>query len=111
MTTLVAAVPLALFIFLRTHFADADRIRLLAHSERSIENLQRLQAQIVQSEKLVSLGQLAAGAAHEINNPLTAILGFSDLLADDPTLPEKARATASKIREQARRTKPWWGIY
>ncbi|HME13806.1 MAG TPA: HAMP domain-containing sensor histidine kinase [Candidatus Acidoferrum sp.] len=105
MTTLVAAVPLALFIFLRTHFADADRIRLLAQSERSIENLQRLQAQIVQSEKLVSLGQLAAGAAHEINNPLTAILGFSDLLADDPTLSEKARGTASKIREQARRTK------
>jgi signal transduction histidine kinase len=104
-TTLVAAVPLALFIFLRTHLADADRIRLLAQSERSVENLQRLQAQIVQSEKLVSLGQLAAGAAHEINNPLTAILGFSDLLADDMTLPEKARNTASKIREQARRTK------
>jgi len=105
MTTLVAALPLALLIFLRTHLAETDRVRLLAQSERSIENLQRLQAQIVQSEKLVSLGQLAAGAAHEINNPLTAILGFSDLLADDPTLPEKARNTASKIREQARRTK------
>src|ERR1700722_8532339 len=105
MTTLVAAVPLALLVFLRTHLADADRVRLLQKSEHSIENLQRLQAQIVQSEKLVSLGQLAAGAAHEINNPLTAILGFSDLLADDDTLPEKARNTAGKIREQARRTK------
>jgi signal transduction histidine kinase len=104
-TTLVAAVPLALFHFLRTHLADADRVRLLAQSERSLENLQRLQAQIVQSEKLVSLGQLAAGAAHEINNPLAAILGFSDLLADDPTLTDKARATAAKIRDQARRTK------
>jgi signal transduction histidine kinase len=105
MTTLVAAVPLALLVFLRTHLADADRVRLLQKSEHSVENLQRLQAQIVQSEKLVSLGQLAAGAAHEINNPLTAILGFSDLLADDDTLPEKARNTAGKIREQARRTK------
>jgi signal transduction histidine kinase len=105
MTTLVAAIPLALLIFLRTHFAEADRSRLLAQSEQSIENLQRLQAQLVQSEKLVSLGQLAAGAAHEINNPLAAILGFSDLLADDPSLPEKARALASKIRDQARRTK------
>jgi signal transduction histidine kinase len=105
MTTLVAAVPLALLVFLRTHLADADRVRLLTQSEHSIENLRRLQAQIVQSEKLVSLGQLAAGAAHEINNPLTAILGFSDLLADDPTLPEKARSTAGKIRDQARRTK------
>ena len=105
MATLIASVPLALLIFLRTHLADQDRSRLLAQSEQSVENLKRLQAQFVQSEKLVSLGQLAAGAAHEINNPLAAILGFSDLLADDPTVPEKARATASKIRDQARRTK------
>jgi signal transduction histidine kinase len=105
MTTLIAAVPLALLIFLRGHLADRDRSRLLAQSQQSIENLKRLQAQFVQSEKLVSLGQLAAGAAHEINNPLAAILGFSDLLADDPTVPEKARATAAKIRDQARRTK------
>src|SRR5277367_2319821 len=105
MTVLIASIPLALLIFLRTYLAEADRSRLLSHSERSVENLQRLQAQIVQSEKLVCLGQLAAGAAHEINNPLTAILGFSDLLADDPALSEKARVTASKIRDQARRTK------
>jgi signal transduction histidine kinase len=103
--TLVAALPLVLVVFLRSHFADADRARLLERSESSIENLQRLQAQMVQSEKLVSLGQLAAGAAHEINNPLTAILGYSDLLADDESVPERTRATAMKIREQARRTK------
>lgn len=105
MITLTAAVPLALLVFLRMHIADNDRIRLLARSQQSLENLQRLQTQMVQTEKLVSLGQLAAGAAHEINNPLAAILGFSDLLADDLTLPEKARATAAKIRDQARRTK------
>src|SRR5438477_1863101 len=105
MATLLASVPLAFLIFVRTHLPARARSRLLAQSEQSIENLKRLQAQIVQSEKLVSLGQLAAGAAHEINNPLAAILGFSDLLADDPTLPEKARVTAGKIRDQARRTK------
>jgi signal transduction histidine kinase len=105
MTTLIAAVPLALMVFLRSHMTDRDRALLLAKSEQSVENLQRLQAQLVHTEKLVSLGQLAAGAAHEINNPLAAILGFSDLLADDPLLPEKARNTAGKIREQARRTK------
>ncbi len=103
--TLLASLPLALMVFLRTHLADADRARLLAQSESSVVNLQRLQAQLVHSEKLVSLGQLAAGAAHEINNPLTAILGYSDLLADDQNLPERTRATAGKIREQARRTK------
>jgi signal transduction histidine kinase len=105
MTTLVATLPLASLVFLRAHLADRDHSLLLAKSELSIENLKRLQAQMVQSEKLVSVGQLAAGAAHEINNPLAAILGFSDLLADDPTIPEKARATAAKIRDQARRTK------
>jgi signal transduction histidine kinase len=105
MTTLIASVPLALLVFLRSHLADADRTRLLVQSEQSVQNLQRLQAQMVQSEKLVSLGQLAAGAAHEINNPLAAILGYSDLLADDEALPEKARSTAAKIRDQARRTK------
>ena len=105
LVTLIASLPLALIVFLRTHLADADRARLLARSESSIENLRRLQAQMVQSEKLASLGELAAGAAHEINNPLTAILGYSDLLADDDLLPERARATAGKIREQARRTK------
>jgi signal transduction histidine kinase len=105
MTILIASIPLAAIVFLRTHIADKDRARLLEKSEQSIENLQRLQAQLVQTEKLVSLGQLAAGAAHEINNPLTAILGYSDLLADDIALPEKARTTAAKIREQARRTK------
>jgi signal transduction histidine kinase len=103
--TLITAVPLVLLVFLRTHLADKDRALLLAKSESSIENLQRLQTQLVQSEKLISLGQLAAGAAHEINNPLTAILGYSDLLADDPALPERARTTAGKIREQARRTR------
>lgn len=105
LTTMVAALPLAGLIFVRSHFAEADRARLLVQSEQALENLKRLQAQLVQTEKLVSLGQLAAGAAHEINNPLAAILGFSDLLADDQALPDKARSTASKIREQARRTK------
>lgn len=105
MTTLVAALPLSLLVFLRTHLADADRTRLLAKSESSVQNLQRLQEQLVNTEKLVSLGQLAAGAAHEINNPLTAILGYADLLADDHSLPDRTRATAGKIRDQARRTK------
>ncbi len=105
LTTLIASIPLMVIIFLRTHLADNDRVRLLSRSQQSVENLQRLQAQLVQTEKLVSLGQLAAGAAHEINNPLAAILGYSDLLADDPSLTEKSRGIAAKIRDQARRTK------
>jgi two-component system NtrC family sensor kinase len=60
---------------------------------------------MVQAEKLVSLGQLAAGAAHEINNPLTGILGYSDLLVDDPSLGERQRVIATKIRTLSRRIK------
>ncbi len=105
MCVLLAAVPLGFLVFLRQHLADRERALLLVRAEQSVENLQRLQAQMVQSEKLVSLGQLAAGAAHEINNPLTAILGYSDLLADDSSLPDKTKAIAGKIRDQARRTK------
>ena len=105
LATVIAVVPLTFLVFLRQHLADADRIRLLSRTEQSMENLQRLQTQLVHSEKLVSLGQLAAGATHEINNPLTAILGFSDLLVDDTYVPEKVRVTAGKIRDQARRTK------
>src|SRR5215475_9323375 len=105
LATVIAAVPIGFLVFLRQHLADNDRVRLLEQSEQSVENLQRLQTQLVQSEKLISLGQLAAGAAHEINNPLTAILGYSDLLADDESLPDKSRGIAAKIRDQARRTK------
>lgn len=105
LATLVALVPMTFLVFLRQHLVDAERVRLLRASQESIDNLQRLQTQFVQSEKLASLGQLAAGAAHEINNPLTAILGYSDVLVDDASGGEKSRSIAAKIREQARRTK------
>lgn len=103
--TLGSILPLGFLVFLRQELVDSDQALLLRASQDSIANLQRLQTQFVQSEKLASLGQLAAGAAHEINNPLTAILGYSDLLVDDPSIPEKSRSIAEKIREQARRTK------
>jgi len=103
--TQVALLVVALLITLRQRLVDQDRLRLLAASRESLENLKHFQAQMVQAEKLVSLGQLAAGAAHEINNPLTGILGYSDLLVDDPSLGERQRAIATKIRTLSRRIK------
>jgi signal transduction histidine kinase len=95
----------ALVIFVRQRLLDHDRLRLLAASQEAFDDLQRFQAQMIQNEKLVSIGELAAGAAHEINNPLTGILGYSDLLVDDPLLAERQRAIADKIRALARRIK------
>jgi signal transduction histidine kinase len=103
--TQVTLVVVALLIAMRQRLVDHDRIRLLDESHESFENLKHFQAQMVQTEKLVSLGQLAAGAAHEINNPLTGILGYSDLLVEDPTLGERQRVVAEKIRTLSRRIK------
>jgi len=105
MITVGAILPLGFLAFLRHELMDAERLRLLRASQESLDNLKRLQTQFVQSEKLASIGQLVGGAAHEINNPLTAILGYSELLADDPSVDSRSRSLAEKIREQAKRTK------
>jgi two-component system NtrC family sensor kinase len=48
--------------------------------EKAVEILRATQTQLIQSEKLAAVGQFVAGVAHELNNPLTAVIGFSDLL-------------------------------
>lgn len=103
--TLSALFVLPAFVFLKQHLLDRQLVRLLAASEHNLENLKRLQSQLVQTEKLSALGQLVGGAAHEINNPLTAILGYSDMVENDEAVPSHARKSASKIGEQARRTR------
>jgi signal transduction histidine kinase len=103
--TLVALLLMPFFVFLKQHLLDGELMRLLGISQRNFENQKRLQAQLVQAEKLASLGQLVAGAAHEINNPLTAIIGYADLLAADGALPPQKSAFVNKIGQQARRTR------
>ncbi|HXN24762.1 MAG TPA: HAMP domain-containing sensor histidine kinase [Candidatus Dormibacteraeota bacterium] len=105
LVTLIAAIPLSSLVFLRQSFLNRERQEVIDESNATLEHMTRMQTQLVQSEKLISLGQLAAGAAHEINNPLTAILGYADLLAADPSVGERARSLATKIGDQARRTK------
>ena len=103
--TLVAIFAGAALVFLRQHLVYQERTKLVHDLWESLENVKRLQTHFVQSEKLASLGQLAAGAAHEINNPLTAILGYADVLTIENAANTRAHSLGDKIREQARRTK------
>ena len=105
LATMAATTVLGGFVFLKQILLDRQLIHLLDESRHSYENLERLQSQLVQKEKLASLGQLVAGAAHEINNPLAAILGYSELLASQSSLQGEQASMAQKIGQQARRTR------
>jgi two-component system NtrC family sensor kinase len=71
--------------------------------EERTEELNRMQSQLVRSEKLASLGELVAGIAHEINNPLTGILMFSSLVLDDARLHDALKGDiATVVRETER---------
>jgi len=102
--TLAGMLVMGAMVFSKQHLLDRELLQLLESSQESFENLRRLQAQLVQSEKLASLGQLVGGAAHELNNPLTAMLGYSELLAATQLNGEQ-RCLSQKIEGQIRRTR------
>lgn len=102
--TLLAAFCMGIIILVRQRILDRELVRLLDHSHAAFDELKRLQAQILQSEKLASIGQLVGGAAHELNNPITAMLGYSDLLLSTPLNAEQ-QPLAAKIGQYVRRTK------
>ena len=105
LVSLGAMFVLGTIVFLKQYLLDRELLTLLRTSEESVENLKSLQKQLVHSEKMAAMGQLVAGAAHEINNPLTAILGYSEMLTTQGGSPAEARGLAEKIHSQGRRIK------
>ena len=103
--TLVAMCVLVFLVFLKQTLLQSDLLKSLSSVSDAYTDLKAVKNQLVQSEKLASMGRLLAGAAHEINNPLTAILGYADLIASNNGADGQSRTMAEKIGQQARRTK------
>ena len=80
-----------------------EKVRLYEETCRAYEDLRKTQEQLLQSEKMSAVGQLITGVAHELNNPLTAILGYAELLETEG-LNERAKDYVGKLFKQAQRT-------
>ncbi len=86
-----------------SQFFDADsKLGGVIVSVRDITTERKLEQQIVQSERLAAMGAMIGGVAHELNNPLTSILGVSELLQDSQTT-DAARKQIGILQQQARR--------
>jgi PAS domain S-box-containing protein len=72
-------------------------------SGRDVTDLKRLEEQLIQAEKLAAMGQMLAGVAHELNNPLTAILGVTELLRERAGVDDPTRRQLELTHRQARR--------
>jgi PAS domain S-box-containing protein len=83
-------------------FDTEGKVNGVVASARDVTLSKQSEAQLVQKEKLAAMGQMMAGVAHELNNPLTAILGVSDLLRERST-DDASRRHAEIILQQARR--------
>ena len=81
---------------------ETGRATGIIASARDITDQQRLQQQLIQSERLAAMGQMIAGVAHELNNPLTAILGVTELMRDQAQ-EETSRRQLDLAHRQARR--------
>jgi len=81
-----------------------ERSMLYEETRQAYENLRRTQEQLLHSEKMAAVGQLISGVAHELNNPLTAILGYSQLLTSSGQIGPQGIEYADKLYKQAQRT-------
>ncbi len=100
-----SSADISLLIAVSGQIANAvERTLLYEETRQAYDNLRRTQEQLLHSEKLAAVGQLISGVAHELNNPLTAILGYSQLLTSSGQVGPQALGYTEKLYKQAQRT-------
>ncbi len=85
--------------------ATVDKSQMFNETREAYEDLRRTQEQLLQSEKMAAVGQLISGVAHELNNPLTAILGYSQLLKSEEMTHPRGADFVEKLEKQTQRTR------
>ena len=83
----------------------ARQVSLIIDRRETAAEQERLRGKLLHADRLATLGQLAAGVAHELNEPLGGILGFAQLVAKTPRLPRQAREDVAKIEAAALRAR------
>ena len=84
---------------------EANQVNSVVVVMTDITDAALLQAKLAHAEKMATIGRLVSGVAHEVNNPLAAILGFTDLLLENPEMPTAAREDLQIILQETQRTK------
>jgi len=84
---------------------EQDTVNSVVVVMTDITDAALMQAKLAHAERMATIGRLVSGVAHEVNNPLAAILGFTDLLLENPQVPENAREDLQIILQETQRTK------
>lgn len=84
-------------------FNEEGEVVATVHITKDITERKKMEEQLIVTDRLASIGELSSGIAHELNNPLTGIIGFSDLLLDKD-VPDDVKADLEVINREAKRT-------